>query len=197
MHQPLKIQNKGRSFHTQTLNTDPSTSACIHKSIYIYIYLYIYLYIYRYIYMLERATDTDCKISSPGLQQLKGNTLHIHWNSSLGTPTGSTSSWLDAHILWRRSVIAGARPTSLSGRAGLEATPNIPWGCRVCLSIQYLDPFLFLYFLFSWRQRTVSGWAVTAPWTCPICGTKRHTEVSYRGRPVLGHVSCGGFLVSW
>lgn len=38
----------------------------------------------------------------------------------------SDSSWLDAHVPEKGSVIAGARPTSFSGKAGLETPPNIP-----------------------------------------------------------------------
>lgn len=62
----------------------------------------------------------------PRAKRLKGNGLSLPLKFQLRHSDSSAGSWLNAHVPEKRSVIGGARPTSFSGKAGLETPPNIP-----------------------------------------------------------------------
>lgn len=159
------------SFQALTLNTDPSQHDRQTK------WNYTTQVPGRYICYwctTERATDTDSIISSPRPNNWRG--------------TGFTSTEIPAKTLRQLGELLARRTRSkkevwLQGWGWQASVEKLGW--KPCLishehsevaacALQALSQPLLSCVFFSLAD-SVSGWAVTATWTCLICGTEQHS----------------------
>lgn len=134
----------------------------------------------------KRATDTDSIISSPGPNDWRGTDF-----TSTEIPAKTLRQLGSTHPFQKRQAWSRGRGRQASVEKQGWKPRLISHECSevVAYALQTLpQPLLFLCFLLSCTE---------CKWLCFIRVTKQRQWGFQRGWLVLGHVSCGGFLVSW